>query len=72
MNSDGTNIRKVIEESTEYQYVEPRWSPDDEKILFMQIGPELENWYLYIVNKDGSNMHRVINDNKISYCDWSK
>lgn len=71
MNSDGSNVRKIIEESTDYQYVEPRWSPDDEKILFIRIGPELEDWYLYTINIDGTNMKRLISDNTVSFCDWS-
>jgi Tol biopolymer transport system component len=72
MSSDGSNSRKIVEESTDYQYYYPRWSPDDDKIIFLSSDYNMENWYLWMVDKDGSNLHKVLNDNTVTSCDWSQ
>lgn len=69
MNSDGSNSLKLVEESTELQYYYPKWSPDDEKIIFLS-SDNMGNWYLWMVNSDGTDFHKVINDNTVTSCDW--
>lgn len=51
----------------------PRWSPDGEKIIFLSCTVDgSQKCYLYIVNKDGSNLQRVTDDAVVTSCDWSK
>lgn len=71
MNSDGSNIQKIVEESTEIQYAFAKWSPNDDKIIFLGIDLMM-NWYLYMVNSDGTDFHLVLYDNTVTSCDWSK
>jgi Tol biopolymer transport system component len=73
MNIDGTDIIKLTNHSTKEHYSFPRWSPDSEKVIFLGIGlDDTESTYLYIVNNDGTNLHKIIDGNSITSCDWSK
>jgi len=73
MNSDGSNVRKITNNTSNMPYVYPRWSPDGEKIIFLAYTVDgTQKWYLYIVNKDGTDLHKVIDDDSVTSCDWSK
>jgi Tol biopolymer transport system component len=73
MNSDGTNIRRIIYNNSDLHYYSPRFSPDCFKIIFL--GHALDGTarsYLYIVNEDGTDLHKVIDDDYVTSCDWSR
>ncbi|MGD8781675.1 MAG: hypothetical protein PVH88_22250 [Ignavibacteria bacterium] len=73
MNTDGSNIRKITDNTSNMPYIYPRWSPDGEKITFLSYTVDgTQKWYLYMVNKDGTDLHKVIDDDTVTSCDWSK
>ncbi len=75
MNSDGTNVRRITNHTTSEHYLYPRWSPDGSKIIFIALvnNPNgHQQSYLYMVDKNGSNLHKVIDDATVITADWSK
>jgi len=73
MNSDGTNIQRILNNTSDVTYEFPCFSPDGTKIIFL--GYSLDGTakcFLYIVNKDGTDLHKVIDDNNVASCDWSR
>jgi len=73
MNADGSNIRQITDMASNMLYIYPNWAPDDEKIIFLSYTMGgTQKWYLYMVNKDGTNLHKVIDDDSVTSCDWSK
>lgn len=73
INSDGSSLQKITNNTSNMPYIYPRWSPDGEKLIFLAYTVNgIKKWFLYIVNKDGTNLHRVIEDDSVTSCDWSK
>jgi len=73
INSDGSNLRKITNSTSEKIYIEPCWSPDGDRIIFIEnVSGINEEWFLYMINKDGTDLNRVIDDNTVRSCDWSK
>jgi len=73
MNTNGFNIRRVTNNISEMPYVRPQWFPEGDKIIFLaHTIDDTQKWYLYMVNKDGTDLHKIINDDSITSCDWSK
>lgn len=68
-DTSGSNVRPITEHFTMEQYLYPRWSPDGSKILFVSYLQERA--YLYMVNRDGTNLHRVLDDSTVTTADWS-
>lgn len=59
MNTDGNNIRSVVEDSgNEFA---ASWSPDGQKILFQTWISDETAWDIYVVNIDGSGKKVLIN-----------
>jgi len=73
MDSSGTNERKITTHQTMEHYLFPRWSADGSQIIFTAYSIDgTQRKYLYMVNRDGTNLHKVIDDSTISSADWSK
>jgi Tol biopolymer transport system component len=72
MDKSGLNIRKITNQNSRQHYAFPRWSPDGTKLLFNAINIDGPEQYLYMVNKDGTNLYKVIDDNSVTSFDWSK
>ena len=74
INADGSNLRQITNREANMYYRFPCWSPGVEKIIF--IGSTIiegsSKKYLYMVNRDGTNLHKVIDDDTVTSCDWSK
>lgn len=71
MNSDGSNQRRITNNTSSMPYIDPRWSPGGDKIIFLAITVDgTHKWYLYMVNIDGTDFHRVIDDSTVTSCDW--
>ncbi|MDZ7723076.1 MAG: DUF5050 domain-containing protein [candidate division KSB1 bacterium] len=71
ISSDGSNLRQITNNSSDMGYVYPAWSPDEKKIIFLAIShnsPQI--WNLYMINRNGTNLHKVIDDNSVTSCDW--
>jgi Tol biopolymer transport system component len=73
MGSDGSNARRITDHVTREHYYFPRWSPDGSKIIFLSyLLDGSQKIYLYMVNRDGTNLHKVLDDSGVSSGDWSK
>ena len=59
MNADGSNIRSVVENST--NEFASSWSPDGQKILFQTTRSDSTAQDIYVVNIDGSGEKVLIN-----------
>lgn len=65
--------RRITSHSSNEHYYSPNWSPDGKKIIFLAISLDgTEKSYLYLVNIDGTDLHKIIDDDSITSCDWSK
>lgn len=75
VKNDGTELTQITQEIEKRNliFVQPKWSPDDNQIVFIGRATDgSEKSFLYMVNKDGTNLHRVIDDDSVTSCDWSK
>ncbi len=73
MNADGSNVRMVTDKVSHLPFIYPRWSPDAGRLIFLAYTVEgTAKSYLYMVDRDGSNLHRVIDDDGVTSCDWSR
>ena len=75
VKNDGTELTQITQEIEKRNliFVKPKWSPDDNQIVFIGRATDgSEKSFLYMVNKDGTNLHRVIDDDSVTSCDWSK
>ena len=57
MDSDGSNKRQITKEQRYNAH--PIFSPDGTKILFLSDPGRDDDWGLYEVNVDGSNLHKI-------------
>ncbi len=73
MDSKGYNVQKITNHFTGDHFLYPDWSNDGLKIIFIAFSTDgTQRKYIYMINSDGSNLHRVINDSTITSADWSK
>jgi len=73
LKTDGSDIRKITNNISNMNYKFPHFSPDGERIIFLaNTLDNTQKWYLYMINEDGSNLHKVIDDDSVTSCDWSK
>ena len=76
VNADGTNLTRLTNDK--FNYVNPTFSPDGSKIAFSsdkdsQTDNQLPgDKYLYVMNSDGTNIKRLVNDKKMTgiSTDW--
>lgn len=73
MNVDGSNTRKITDNNTSMAFANPRWSPDSNELIFLASTTDGSNKsYLYMINVNGTNIHRVIDDPTVTSVNWSK
>jgi Tol biopolymer transport system component len=60
VNADGTGAHRLIELSGDERH--PTWSPDSRKIVFSSDAAEPENYDLFTVDADGSDLTRRTSD----------
>ncbi len=73
MNADGSNLRALTVNTSNMHYLYPRWSPDAGRLVFLAFTLDgTAKSYLYMIDRDGSNLHRVIDDDGVTSCDWSR
>jgi TolB protein len=72
MNADGTNRLTLIKEDKLLQNSQPSWSPDGSQLVFVRDDGFYQGW-IYVVNKDGSNLHQVVELSNYSFAGpvWS-
>lgn len=73
MNADGTNQQTLLQAPTDQlvqQYSPPNWSPDGSQLVFPS---KIQGAGIYIINKDGSGLRKVITTNDWIFNDpvWS-
>lgn len=68
MNVDGSDVRQITS-GDEHSY-RPRWSPDRNHIVFHQ-GDGSYSDPIYIMNSDGGDMFKVVDEYRYKGADWS-
>lgn len=58
MDIDGSNQRQLTDEAYDCWY--PSWSPDGSQLIFLTGDQENDEKQIYIMNKDGSEMRKLI------------
>lgn len=73
MNTNGSNIKKITDNKTQMEFLYPRWSSNNQTLIFIASTTDgSHKSYLYMVNVDGTNLHRVIDDSIVTSADWSR
>jgi hypothetical protein len=71
INGDGTGLRRVTPEGL--FAVDPRWSPDDETLLFTKVdlaGPG-QRTFIYSIRHDGNGLRQLTDDADSSMAAWT-
>lgn len=58
MDIDGSNQKQLTNEAFDCWY--PSWSPDGSQLIFLTGDPDKDEKQIYIMNKDGSGMKKLI------------
>ena len=67
MNTDGSNVEKLTD--NDWIDVQPRWSPDSKKILFVSTGGEYTGTDLYVMDVNTRDITKLTNTPGISEAD---
>jgi Tol biopolymer transport system component len=71
MNNRGGDIQRITDNTSNTPYIYPCYSPDGKKILFLAYTVDGSNiWNMYMIDEDGTNLHKVISDSSVVSCDW--
>ncbi len=72
MDTSGQALHQVTKHQSSEHFYFPRWSPEGNRIAFISYVTEgLLQRYLYMVNRDGTNLQRVLDDSTVTSVDWS-
>ncbi len=72
MEDDGTKRRRLTKTQKPMFYVDPRWSPDGERIVFVRwIENDQKSPKLFIMNADGTNVQQLTDNFRNTYPSWS-
>ncbi len=74
INKDGSGFRLITSQSVAKGYVllQPRWSVNGSQLILLgHVIDGTARSYLYMVNRDGSNLHRILDDATVFSADWS-
>jgi Tol biopolymer transport system component len=55
MKADGSNQRQLYGDKAS----QPSWSPDSREIVFSKFSPSRDKGVLWIINKDGTELHQL-------------
>jgi Tol biopolymer transport system component len=69
INPDGTGKTEIVNSQTEIHY--PSWSPDGTKIAFSRTVFPSQNFQIFVVNADGSNVLQLTNTGSNYGTEWS-
>ena len=62
-NADGSGARTLVDDPRIEDIISRSWSPDGTRIAFVAAPPDdLGSFHTWIVNADGSGLHRLLND----------
>lgn len=61
---------KVFDNTSSLHYIYPKFSPDGQKIIFTGYTDGLQESFLFMVNIDGTELHKVYESDGIISCDW--
>ena len=62
MNSDGSNLQRLINSGADAIYGGSAWSPNSSKIAFYSHPNSSSTWSIYVMNSDGSDLTRLTNE----------
>jgi hypothetical protein len=68
MNEDGTNQRAILAAPRGISCFDPSWSPDGAQLAFSS---NIQGQGIYVINKDGSGLRKVVSTNTGNYVAWS-
>jgi Tol biopolymer transport system component len=69
MDSDGSNVNRILKIDIGFSVWHLRWSPDNTQILFSKFIPNVTNDTTYIIDLDGRNL-KLFRDPSFRSC-WS-
>ncbi len=70
IHADGTNEKRLT--NNDFYDGFPSWSPDGSKILFQSNREGENNFFIYVMNSDGSNVQKIPNTEGGNYAKWSR
>lgn len=65
INTDGSNLKKIIESNGEYFFVSPKYSKDGQKFIYILYKKDSNNGSINMVDIDGRNVEKLTDDNQI-------
>lgn len=73
IDTSSAHTQQITSHTTLEHYIYPRWSADGSQIIFIAYAIDgTQRSFLYVINQDGKNLHKAIDDSTITYADWSK
>jgi Tol biopolymer transport system component len=73
MDANGSNVAQLTDENADHRIenLNP-WSPDGNKLIYLQRAPGDENWTPYVMDSNGENKKPLVNEaNTHSAISWS-
>ncbi len=70
IHADGTNEKRLTYNDVYDGF--PSWSPDGSKILFQSNRVGEDDFFIYVMNSDGSNVQKIPNTEGGNYAKWSR
>lgn len=69
IHADGTNEKRLTNNNAYDGF--PSWSPDGSRILFQSNREGEDDFFIYVMNSDGSNVQKIPNSEGGNYAKWS-
>jgi len=70
IHADGTNEKRLTNNDANDGF--PSWSPDGSKVLFQSNREGEDDFFIYVMNADGSNVQKIPNTEGGNYAKWSR
>jgi Tol biopolymer transport system component len=71
-DTSGRTAHPITNHLTLEHFLDPRWSPDGSQLIFISyVVDGSGSKYLYIVDRDGTNLRKMLSDSTVSSGDWS-
>jgi Tol biopolymer transport system component len=72
MDTTGQALQQVTKHQSAEHFYFPRWSPGGNRIVFIAHSAEgVQQRFLYMVDRDGINLQKVLDDSTVTSVDWS-